>query len=314
MRKPNKKKCTKCGETKLFSAFYKQASAKIGYRSQCKSCEREYTKKKAKELKAYKRQYYLANKESILAQCREYRERPENKKRKAAGDRAYYLKNKEKITKYKKKWCKDNFARTYARFKERLRTDPSFAEDLKKYRKKYATENAESIKTTKAAYYQKNKKEIRKKGKKYYHKNKSWLLEKSKKYMRRRYASDVDYKLIMTIRGHANRLARAVKQKKKLRSIEYLGCPLKHFKTHIEKQWQKGMSWQNHQADGWHLDHKIPISWFVKNSDDPWKANHFLNLQPLWAADNLTKKATVDKKTLKKVLKQIKDYEDKQKS
>ena len=39
----------------------------------------------------------------------------------------------------------------------------------------------------------------------------------------------------------------------------------------------------------YHIDHIVPINWYVKNSDDPWQANHYLNLQPLWAKENLSK-------------------------
>ena len=38
----------------------------------------------------------------------------------------------------------------------------------------------------------------------------------------------------------------------------------------------------------WHLDHIIPISW-AKDEDEVIKLNHYKNLQPLWAEDNLLK-------------------------
>ncbi len=76
---------------------------------------------------------------------------------------------------------------------------------------------------------------------------------------------------------------------KELNSLQYLGCTLEEFKAHIESQWQEGMSWENHSLDGWHIDHIKPIDWYVKHSDDPWQANHYTNLQPLWAEENLSK-------------------------
>ena len=78
-----------------------------------------------------------------------------------------------------------------------------------------------------------------------------------------------------------------------MRSLEYLGCSIEEFKLHIESLWLEGMTWENHGVDGWHIDHKIPLDYFVKNSDDPWEANHYTNLQPLWAAANLSKGASI---------------------
>lgn len=58
-------------------------------------------------------------------------------------------------------------------------------------------------------------------------------------------------------------------------------------KWHLEKQFTKGMSWDNYGK--WHIDHIIPISFFQFNSADDiefrmcWRLE---NLQPLWAEDN----------------------------
>ena len=46
------------------------------------------------------------------------------------------------------------------------------------------------------------------------------------------------------------------------------------------------MSWSNFGEC--HIDHKIPISW-GKTEDDIIKLNHYKNLQPLWAEENLSK-------------------------
>ena len=46
------------------------------------------------------------------------------------------------------------------------------------------------------------------------------------------------------------------------------------------------MSWDNRKK--WHIDHVIPLA-HAKTENEIILLNHYLNLQPLWANDNLTK-------------------------
>ena len=65
---------------------------------------------------------------------------------------------------------------------------------------------------------------------------------------------------------------------------------------HLEKQFQLGMTWENYGK--WHIDHKIPIAVFnfEKPEDLDFKRCWELkNLQPLWAEENLQKKAKLSK-------------------
>jgi len=60
--------------------------------------------------------------------------------------------------------------------------------------------------------------------------------------------------------------------------------------NHLQKHFKKGMSWENYGQ--WHIDHRIPESWFKitcytdSSFKDCWALS---NLQPLWAKENLTK-------------------------
>jgi predicted nucleic acid-binding Zn ribbon protein len=71
-------------------------------------------------------------------------------------------------------------------------------------------------------------------------------------------------------------------------TIHILGCDWETLKKHLENQFSEGMSWDNQGRDGWHIDHIIPLS-SAKTSDELYKLNHYTNLQPLWAKDNLKK-------------------------
>ena len=73
---------------------------------------------------------------------------------------------------------------------------------------------------------------------------------------------------------------------KRSKTQEILGIDFEGFKIYIENLFTDGMSWSNFGE--WHIDHKIPISW-GKTEDDIIKLNHYKNLQPLWAEENLSK-------------------------
>jgi hypothetical protein len=77
-------------------------------------------------------------------------------------------------------------------------------------------------------------------------------------------------------------------------AINLLGCDLISFKKHIESQWTDGMSWENHNYWGWHLDHIRPCASFdLKDPKQQSKCFHYTNLQPLWAYENLSKGAKI---------------------
>jgi len=160
-------------------------------------------------------------------------------------------------------------------------------ETLKAKNKIWREENKETIKEKKKLYYQDDliRKKKREWDRAYGKTNRETL---SKKQMEK-YHSDPLFKLACRIRGYCYDISESVKKNKKRRSLEYLGCSLEEFKKHIESQWEDGMTWENHGVHGWHIDHILPIDWHIKNSDDPWVANHFSNLQPLWAKKNQKK-------------------------
>lgn len=82
--------------------------------------------------------------------------------------------------------------------------------------------------------------------------------------------------------------------KTKERTLKNIGCTSSELKRYLESKFHEGMTWENHSAKGWHVDHIIPISSFdLNNPEDVKKCFHFTNLQPLWAQDNLKKGNTL---------------------
>jgi excinuclease UvrABC ATPase subunit len=220
---------------------------------------RNKTDGKCSKCKSCQKEYRDNNKHKIAKQNKNYREKNTELVKQKKSE--YYFKNKDEIN---------------------------------AKHKKYREENDKAIKIGKKLEYQKNKKRYIERAKKWREQNPDF--NKTKKYKdqrnktrKKRYSEDVLYKLGEKIRSWSIRITNAVKKNKSLKSIEYLGCTLEEFKDHIESQWQEGMTWENHDLHGWHIDHIVPVNWFVKNSDDPWQANHYTNLQPLWAIDNIKK-------------------------
>ena len=78
---------------------------------------------------------------------------------------------------------------------------------------------------------------------------------------------------------------------KKSKANDILGCKWEEFKVHIEKQFLKGMSWENKSE--WSIDHIIPLA-SAKSEEDVIRLNHYTNLRPLWAKDNLVKSAKME--------------------
>ena len=70
------------------------------------------------------------------------------------------------------------------------------------------------------------------------------------------------------------------------RSDEIRGCTNEFLKSHIEKQFLEGMSWDNFHL--WHIDHFIPQA-SANCEAELLKLNYWYNLRPLWVEDNLKK-------------------------
>ncbi len=108
---------------------------------------------------------------------------------------------------------------------------------------------------------------------------------------KRRRASDPTFVLHERVKRALYKRLRTGRNGKKWEQI--LGYSLEQLRAHLEKQFVKGMSWENRSL--WHIDHILPLAGFKFTSmDDPeFKAAWALtNLRPLWAPENAKKQAT----------------------
>ena len=155
-------------------------------------------------------------------------------------------------------------------------------EKVKEYHKTYALNNKNKIAVYKKEHYKENKERIE-----IYRNN--WRTIKSK--------NDSLFKLTNSIRTRIKQSFRRNGFTKNSKTFEILGCTFDEFKAHLERQFTKGMNWDN--LGEWHLDHIYPVS-LSKDEEELIKLNHYTNFQPLWAIDNMIKgNKIIDNKQLK---------------
>lgn len=88
-------------------------------------------------------------------------------------------------------------------------------------------------------------------------------------------------------------LSGAMRSKRSLALFALLGYSANDLRSHIERQFLPGMSWNN--RSDWEVDHIVPASCFgeYRIGDAEFHACWGLaNLQPMWAEDNRAKSAT----------------------
>ena len=160
----------------------------------------------------------------------------------------------------------------------------------KEYNAKYWLENREKLKEWFQNYRQENKEKLKVRMQRYYQENKERINEQSTKRKMKRYHSDVEFKLSMSLRNYLRKKLKAHLANKNSSALSLAGCTMEELKAHIESKFEDGMSWENWALDGWHLDHIIPCSSFdLTIEEEQKKCFHYTNLQPLWAKDNLCK-------------------------
>jgi hypothetical protein len=303
--------CSTCRSTKLLQTYFSK-NVKGQYMKTCDKCRvrlKENKAKKAEQGKRYrennkdkiaeaKKKFYEENKEKIAEQVKRYREN--NKEKLSEKGKKYREENqdKEALAEYNKNYNIEN--------RERL------AEQSKIYREK----NKEKLAESKKKFYEENKKQISEQVKRYRENNKDKIAEAKKKFYeenkekiaeyktqyykdKRHYCDHNTIKKICKIcdpNGKlkalvSSRIHHALKANKLKKSIEYLGCDIETFRTHLEKTFKEGMSWEN--MGDWEIDHYCPLEYKqdgVKPSiEEVGRRLHYTNTQAMWQKDNRSK-------------------------
>jgi len=183
-----------------------------------------------------------------------------------------YQKNKDKRIAY----AKERYADPEIRKKIRAKGDEymkNYSHEKKLANMKRYRENLRKDPKRYAAYKEAARKEQTERCKKK-RENKNSLWYKRLKLRGAVYAA---------FRNHAK--GQRVAIKKNSTTEDLLGCSFKEAVKHIESLFIEGMSWDN--MGEWHIDHIRPCSSF--KTDELHLMNHYTNLQPLWASDNIRK-------------------------
>lgn len=199
----------------------------------------------------------------------------------------YRESHKEELIEKQKQYRDDN----KVEISERRRNQyPNHRDRVKKYQDKTKAHNKE----VKKIYREENKDILSAKFRQWADENRDTYLARRRGKRKQRMESDPQFRLN---RSFSQRIRESLKTGKNGAPWESLvGYALSDLKTHIEKHFLAGMMWDNYGE--WQIDHRTPLAvhCYGKPADiDFQKAWELKNLQPMWAQDNMSKGAKLDK-------------------
>jgi hypothetical protein len=209
-----------------------------------------------------------------------------------------------------KKCCRCEVEKPYNKFHKNKASKDGYKAACKKCRK---IESKDNYNPEKAKEWRENNKEKRKEQyDKWYTKNRETRLKKRKQWREenkdklkkyreenkhiqrefyKRHKDNPLFKLKSSVRCRIRIAIKKQRLNKNTSTSKMLGCTWKELKTHLENQFTEGMTWDNYGK--WHVDHIKPLA-LAKTEEEMIKLNHYTNLQPLWAKDNLSKGSKYD--------------------
>jgi hypothetical protein len=143
-------------------------------------------------------------------------------------------------------------------------------------------------------YYRRDVEKSRRYQKEWRQKNLETRRKQQREYNQRKRLTDPLFLAKGRLRGRLRKMIQLKKFSKKSKTSDTIGCSWEQLRDYIESQFISRMSWGNRHL--WHIDHIIPLS-SAKTIEELEKLCHYTNLQPLWAADNMSKgsKLVLDK-------------------
>lgn len=200
--------------------------------------------------KECKREYYQANKTSILRSKKEYRQ--DNLSLLRDRDKQFYSSHKEEKLEYRRNYYEEN--------KERIKKNSVEQQYTKKYREK----NPEKVKLYNQEY-----------GKNYRTDNRDKIRKKDRTYETGRRRNDPSYRLRKNVSRSINFQLSKIGLTKKFSCMRYVSFSILDLVAHIENLFESWMNWNNHgkykvetwkdndiSTWTWQLDHIIPQSSF----------------------------------------------------
>lgn len=199
-------------------------------------------------------------------------------KKKADYNRRYYQENKQRLQASARQYYADNI------------------DQQRVVRKRWREGNRDRIKANNEVYRKANQARIRdyQRQRELTPEGTAKRREQKRRYYQQRIQRDPQWKLQRALRMRFWLMIRKRQFVKSESSLELVGCDLETLVSHLERQFQPGMSWENYGVKGWHIDHIIPCAAFdLSDPEARRRCFHFTNLQPLWAKQNRSKGARI---------------------
>ena len=156
--------------------------------------------------------------------------------------------------------------------------------------KKWRDNNKEYMSNKSKNWYSKNKEHVKEYHKTWRENNKDKWRKSKREYEKTRKSNDPVYKLVGNFRTAIYTVLKENNVKKFGHYFDILGYSQENLINHLENQFDDKMSWENYGK--WHVDHKLPITFFNFTSieDEEFKKCWSLdNLQPMWGSENISK-------------------------
>ena len=204
----------------------------------------------------------------------------------------YYRENRERLASDRKTYRANNAASISEKKRRYRQENPDVvaAANADYYRK-----NKSKLNVYKSDYYRRNADRLKARAKRYYEENKAEVF----RYYRERARLDPVFRQKKALRGLLRKFLLRSGQSKAGTTSETLGYSVDSLMKRLAFQFKPGMGWHNY--GDWHIDHKIPISRFLRRGETrPAIVNALSNLQPLWAAENLAKRDSLPEPLLRR--------------